>query len=243
MLLQITYSPTIHYYYRLLAEVVTVAIVLVAIWSLYNHSKFKGVFKWLLYNICISALLEILGVIIVRMEIKNVHAINYFYQIQEAFTFGMFYYLLIQNQKIKSSLKYLFGVFVSLILFTAFYASKHESLLLFPSITAIFEAISFTFLSIFLHRQLNIKSKSLTNNPTFLFNIYILLSFIISFMFFVVINPLIKLSSDLAMIIYMIRNTTNLIIYSLWLIGIQKLRQSTKPTATPKPSQRPLGQN
>ena len=220
----LTYSPEILSIYRLSGEIVTYSIFVIALWSIVNLAKFKNAYRWLLLNICISACVEIISVVLVKFGVNNTQPINYFYLIQEVSLIGFFYFNSIKRKKITNIIRYFLPIFIVFIIFNAFWKEGYWET---PGKTALFEAIIFTVLGLILHRQIIVDTKvsNLSRNPLFWFNIYIIVSYSANILFFLIINNALKLSDDLSMILYIIKNSIGLMCYVFWLVGTNRLNK------------------
>jgi hypothetical protein len=237
----LTYSPIIYSIYRLSGEMVTYVEIVLAFWALINFKLFKGCYFWLLANICISTILDIASLVTVKMEIKNNQPINHLYLLLETITLGLFFITIIKNKTLKNYIKYVLFAFSILLIFNAFWDKGYLTM---PGKIAIIENIILVVCSLLLYRQMSNESKTglFNKSALFWFNLYVLIAYMSVILFFLVINNAMKMSDDVAMSIYSIKNFIGVSCYIFWLIGSIKLKNS-KPTATPKPSQQPLERN
>jgi hypothetical protein len=227
ILQELGYNPDIYKIYRLSGEVTSYIVFAIAVWAIINYSKFKGMYWWLFLNICISAVLELSALVLVKLAVPNTQFINHIYPLQEAITIGLFYFFAFQNKSYQKYIQYVLTTFAIMILFNAFWKEGYLSI---PSKILIIENFIFFILSLLLFYQvsLSVKSGFYRKTPIFWFNLYVFISFISTFLFFVVIDKAMAFSNDLSMIIYTIKNTISMLCYGFWIMGTLRLNNADR---------------
>jgi hypothetical protein len=229
----VTYSPIILKYYRLSADLVVYFVIFLAFFSFYKRASFVSYFKFLLLNVCISAILEIISMVLVKINFHNTLFVNHIYLIQEALTCGLFFIYLFKKTKLEILVKYsvlllLIGIFLN--------AFINKGYLFMPSRMVLAENIIFILFSIYyLNDQIkSTKNTAFRTSSLFLFIFYILISNVTMVLFSLFYDSALKTSDNLAMQFHIGKNIISFICYFIWIYATLKLK-TAKPTATPKP--------
>jgi hypothetical protein len=219
--------------HNLLANWVTYSELGIAVFALFYATYFKGFYKYLFINILITASIQLFNNYLVNSHYPNTQFVNYIYMFLEVITIGLFYYSAIQNSTIKKWFLAIVSTFLIYILFVAFYKKGYLEL---PAKTALIEMQLFTVISIYIFYELSQPSiiNKKKSKPLFYFNLFILISYFSSTLFFIFIDIAYKASQNLYWILYIIKNAIGLLCYSIWIYATLKLK-TAKPTATPKP--------
>jgi hypothetical protein len=225
LLQQLSYSPEILKYYHLSAEVVSYFVFILAIFAIINFRKFNTFYLWLFVNICLSAILELLSFYLVKSGLNNTQFINHIYLFQEIVTIGIFYFFAFKDEKIKMIFKYFLILLSIAVIINAFWKEGYMTI---PAKFALIESILFSICGLILFRELFINSKIglYRKAPLFWFNLYILATFISITLFFLVIDNALKISDNLAMTLYIIKNSIGVLFYVFWIIGALKLKKN-----------------
>ena len=238
---KLSYSPEVLKYYHLSGEVVSYFVFIIAIIAIYNFKKFNSYYLWLFINICLSAILELLSIFLSKSGVANNQYINHIYLFQEIVTLGIFYFYVFKDERIKMLSKYFLGLLSISVIINAIWKEGYMAI---PAKFALIESILFSICGVILFRELITKSKIglYRKSPIFWFNLYILSTFLSITLFFLVIDKALMVSDNLAMILYIIKNSIGVLFYIFWIVGALKLKRTT-PTSSLKPSQQPRERN
>lgn len=217
------YSLTIYYIYRFSGEIITYLEIALLIWGIYKIKYFQGFYKFLLLNLCLATLLDIISLVTVKMNLTNNQPISHLYLLQETVTLGLFYFFTITAEKIKPIIKYSILSLCAYIIFNALWQQGYWQM---PTKPAFIEQLIFTVLGMILYSQIfmNNRKNNLRSTPIFWFNLYVLITVSSTLIFFLIIESAMKMSDNVSMIIYTIKNVLVILCYIFWAIGVTKLR-------------------
>ena len=225
------FSKTLYGIYFLSAELGIFLIVLLSLYSIFNSKYFKTPYNFLLILIIGSAFFEIFSIVIKSIGIHNNHFVNHPYSIFAIVVSSVFFNKVIQTK----SIFYVSIISViSFIVLDIIQLFSPDGLLESPKYFTILSLL-ITLLSVMLQTLLlrSGKIRTLKNEPIFWFNLGFIVMNLSAIIMQPIFNFVLSISDDLAFIAGTIKNLADPITYTLWAIGVYKLRtQPFRPIAS-----------
>lgn len=218
----ILYSDILYKIYNYSGDLFNFLIFGLSLYALYNTKFFKDEYRWFLILILCFATFEFSYYIFEYFNFKNTNFINHPYSIFVFITLSLWYSKIFKNNILNKILISFVVLFIGLNSYQIFTEKPPISS---PRFYIILPAL-FLVLSVFLHRKL-LKStniKNLKNEPLFWLNLGLLFLFLLKIIMKPLFDAVIPISDNLAFIIGTIKNLADPISYTLWAIGIYKLR-------------------
>jgi hypothetical protein len=225
------YSKTLYSIYLNSGKLFIFFLILLTIYSLINTKYFKTEFKVFFYFLLGILCFEILPYFL-NMYFTNTHFINYPYGIFTFILCVLFYHRALNYNKliyVTSSFFIIYMFFILLQMFNInWFFESPNSLPILNTLIII--------LSLITHFKISksLKIKNITNEPLFWINLGFLILNLYQLILKPIFNSIINVSSDdIGFIIGTLKNLADPITYTLWAIGVYKLKtQPFRPIAS-----------
>lgn len=216
------YSETLYYLYRNFGNATGAIYFVLFLYSLLSYRYCRNGFRYIFLLFLGYAFFENTQYITRFLNLSNNYFFNHFYFFFGVLMQGLIYYNFIDNQKIKTFIKYFVPVLLVGIIITGLYGDNYLRLpILLPVRNLIFLVFYFQ-----LHKELIQKSKpgELRKNPLFWFNLGVLFMSVYIIIHSVLFDYVVQVSDNWAFIMGIAGNFLDYVSLILWFIAVHKLR-------------------
>ena len=225
------YSKFLYFIYQQTANVTVGMLIVLSIFGLYNAKKLMGEYKILLYLWIGYSIFELISINLHHFGILHNQFIGHPYSIFAILISSWFYSKVISSPKAHLLIIFVCTIYIAGCIIQIFFSEKEiKSPILFP-----LKNILTLTLSIWVQQKImkSNKIKSIKNEPLYWFNIGFMIINFSNLIITPIFNQVTYISDNIAFITGIIMSIPDPITYTLWAIGIYKLRTLTfRPIAS-----------
>ncbi|MCP9769259.1 hypothetical protein EGI22_15410 [Lacihabitans sp. LS3-19] len=233
-ILMLLYSKILYFLFLNSAKLGTISLVILTGYSLVSSKYFKGPFVFILITLISYSIVD-LSINLFMLAGNTVsNILDHLFAWVACIIPSIFYLKIINNLKIKWTVILIVILFCLASLIQIFYKLSIAKPIGAPLLFPLKNSLSIA-LAIFVHSRLikSSKIRILKNEPLFWFNLGFLISNLINLFITPIYKAITPFSDDLAFIFGIILSISEPITYTLWAIGVYKLRtQPFRPIAS-----------